>query len=219
MIDDILAALARSDRPLVVCDIDEVVLEFLDPFQDYLQSVDHRLHPDSFKLTGNVRRISDGISATREAVDAFQEAFFAAQHLWQRPAPDCAGVLGRLKDFADIVFLTAMPPRHHEARRAVLDTHEFRFPMISTEDAKGPVVARLIGTRGVPAVFIDDIYTNLHSVRSHAPDCLLIHLMANATFRAMAPDPGEGVEKARDWPHADQLIRAHFRLPQAAPAA
>ena len=82
--------------------------------------------------------------------------------------------------------------------------------MVATEGTKGPVAAELIGARGVPSVFIDDIYTNLHSVRTHAPGCMLINLMADEAFRALAPDPGEGVVKARDWQHADALIRAHF---------
>lgn len=210
--NDIFDRLDQSTRPLIICDIDEVVMEFIDPLQDYLASVEHRLHADSFKLNGNIRRIADGACATKEEIQTFQEAFFSAQDKWQRPAKDAKAVLDSLKDDADIVFLTSMPPRHETVRRALLDLHGFAFPMVATEDAKGPIAARLIGERGVPAVFIDDIYTNLHSVRTHAPACLLINLMANDAFRALAPDPGEGVERARDWMHASALIRAHFRL-------
>jgi hypothetical protein len=207
---DILEALRQSRKPLLICDVDEVVLEFLDPFQAYLASIEHRLHADSFRLDGNIRRIADGVSATKEEISAFQEAFFSAQDRWQTPAKGAIEVLGSLKDEADIVFLTAMPPRHRAVRRALLDLHGFGYPMVASEDAKGPIAASLVGARDVPSVFIDDIFTNLHSVRAHVPNCLLINLMANATFRALAPDPGEGVMKARDWPHAGELIRAHF---------
>jgi hypothetical protein len=208
--NDILDALGKSQRPLIICDIDEVVMEFLDPLQAYLASIEYRLHPDSFKLTGNIRRIADNVCATKEECAEFQEAFFSTQDQWQKPARNARVVLDSLSNDADIVFLTAMPPRHAVVRRALLDLHQFHYPMIATEDAKGPLAASLIGERGVPAVFIDDIYKNLHSVRTHAPDCLLINLMANDVFRALAPDPGEGVEKARDWDHAGELIRAHF---------
>lgn len=211
--NEILETLGRSTRPLIICDIDEVVMEFLDPFQAYLASVDHRLHADSFKLNGNIRRIADGVCATKEEIAVFQEAFFSTQDKWQRPARNAGDVLGKLKDEADIVFLTAMPPRHEAVRRAMLDLHGFGYPMVATEEAKGPIAAQLIGQRSVPAVFIDDIYTNLHSVGAHAPTCLLINLMANDAFRALAPDPGERVQKARDWQHAGELIRAHFKSP------
>lgn len=209
---DILDTLALSKKPLIICDVDEVVLEFIAPFQAYLASVEHRLHADSYRLTGNVRRIVDDVAATKEEIEAFQEAFFAGQDKWQTPANGASAALAGLKDDADIVFLTAMPPRHQMARRALLDLHGFPYPIVASEDAKGPIAASLIGARGVPAVFIDDIFTNLHSVRSHAPSCLLIHLMANDAFRALAPDPGEGVEKARDWEHAEELIRGHFAV-------
>ncbi|MDH6266766.1 hypothetical protein M2360_002162 [Rhizobium sp. SG_E_25_P2] len=209
MIDSVLASLASSTRPLLVCDVDEVVLEFLDPFHAYLESVEHRLHPDSFRLHGNVRHFS-GTTATDEAVEAFQEEFFRTQDKWQKPARHARETLDRLSVGADIVLLTAMPPRHRGVRRELLDLLGFHFPMIATEEPKGPVVSQLIADRGVPAAFIDDIFTNLHSVRAHAPDCLLINLMANDIFRSMAPDPGERVHKATSWLEAERLIRSHF---------
>jgi len=208
--NSVLDKLSRSTRPLIICDVDEVVMEFLDPFDAYLASVDHRLHADSFRLNGNIRRIADGVCATREEIEAFQEAFYATQDQWQTPVLGAREVLAGLKDEADIIFLTAMPPRHETVRRALLDLHGFGYPMLATEEAKGPVAARLIGMRNVPSVFIDDIAYNLHSVRENAPACRLIHIMANKAFGALAPDPGESVAKARDWQHAGELIRAHF---------
>jgi hypothetical protein len=207
---EIVDALGRSRKPLIICDIDEVVMEFLDPLQAYLASVEHRLHPDSFRLHGNIRRIADDVCATNEEVDAFEEAFFASQDKWQTPVRGAHDVLASLRDEADIIFLTAMPPRHGVLRRTLLDLHGFGYPMVATQEAKGPVAASLIGMRDVPSVFIDDIARNLHSVRDHAPACLLVHLMANDIFRALAPDPGKDVQKARDWSHAGELIRAHF---------
>jgi hypothetical protein len=211
-VKEILGTLASSTRPLIISDVDEVVLEFLDPFQAYLASVEHRLHADSFRLHGNIRRLADQAPASSDEIRTFQEAFFASQEQWQTPAKGAYDVLASLSESADIVLLTAMPPRHHDRRRALLDSHGLNFPMIATEDAKGPVVAELIGSRSVPAVFIDDIASNLASVRTHAPDCMLIHLMANATFRALAPDPGNQVARPADWNEADALIRAHFGI-------
>jgi hypothetical protein len=209
--NDILDMLRGSKKPLIICDIDEVVMEFLDPFQAYLASVEHRLHADSFRLNGNIRRTADGVCATKEEVEAFQEAFYSSQDKWQTPVVGAKDALASLKDEADIVFLTAMPPRHEAVRKSLLVLHGFGYPMVATEAAKGPVAASLIGARSVPSVFIDDIAHNLHSVRENAPGCLLIHLMANKIFGALAPDPGEGVARARDWQHAGELIRAHFK--------
>ena len=103
-----------------------------------------------------------------------------------------------------------MPPRHREVRRRLLTQHGFDYPMIATEAAKGPAVLALHGARAHPVVFVDDIFVNLQSVRQHVPQTLLLNLIANDVFRGLAPHPGEGVDIATDWPHAEELIRAHF---------
>ena len=197
-------------RPLIVCDIDEVVLEFVTPFEAFLTHNGHELRATSFRLHGNVFNRADGSETPGDQVSQMLEAFFEAQNEWQTPVIEAADSLSRLSNQADIVFLTAMPPRHREVRRNLLSQHGFDYPMIATESPKGPAVLALHGARAQPVVFIDDIFTNLQSVRKHVPETLLLNLMANDTFRALAPHPGDGVDIATDWPHAEALINAHF---------
>lgn len=201
------------DRPLIVCDVDEVVLEFISPFTAFLRANHYDLIPRSFRLHGNIVSLLDGSEPDNDAVAAFQERFFGSQDLWQTPAEGAAETLAALSDDADIVFLTAMPPRHQTIRRALLDRLGFTFPMIATEGPKGPVVAQLHGQRTLPVVFLDDIQRNLLSVRDHVPDCFLVTLMANADFRAFVPPPVEGIVSANDWADAAQLIRTHIARP------
>lgn len=199
-----------ADRPLVVCDIDEVVLEFLSPFAAFLNSRGHDLLPRSFRLHGNIVESATGEVAADAVVDALQEDFFRLQEDWQTPAALAVETLDALGRDADVVFLTAMPPRHSEARHRLLHRFGLAYPLVATEAAKGPVVQALHRSRPLPLAFIDDIHFNHLSVQESAPEALLIQLMANATFRAMAPDPGAKVLRATDWCHAERLIRAHF---------
>ncbi|MCO6410159.1 MULTISPECIES: hypothetical protein [Hoeflea] len=199
-----------GERPLIVCDIDEVVLEFVSPFMAYLDHNGHELRATSFRLHGNVFNRADGSETPGETVSEMLEAFFEAQDNWQTPVKEAADSLARLSVRADVVFLTAMPPRHREVRRRLLSRHGFDYPMIATEQPKGPAVLALHGERQHPVVFIDDIFVNLQSVRKHVPDTLLVNLMANDTFRALAPHPGDGVDIACDWPHAEDIIKTHF---------
>jgi hypothetical protein len=198
------------DRPLIVCDVDEVVLEFISPFTAFLRANNHDLLPRSFRLHGNIVSLLDGSEPDNDAIAAFQESFFGSQDIWQTPAERAVETLDALSAEADIVFLTAMPPRHQMIRRALLDRFGLTFPMIATEEPKGPVVAQLHGRRTLPLAFLDDIQRNLLSVREHVPDCFLVTMMANADFRAFAPPPAEGVINASGWDEAAQLIRAHF---------
>ena len=41
---------------------------------------------------------------------------------------------------------------------------------------------------------------------------MLMHLMANQVFRAMAPKPEADIVIAEDWAHAERLIRAHLGI-------
>ncbi|MCA1403126.1 hypothetical protein I6F26_00735 [Ensifer sp. IC3342] len=198
-------------RPLIVSDIDEVVLEFLTPFKRFLESRQHRLLPSSFRLTGNIVDLQNGEAASEASVKALLDAFYDAQEQWQTPAALVVKTLAELSAEADIVFLTAMPPRHAARRRALLDAHALPYPLLASEEPKGPLVNHLHGGRELPIVFIDDILRNLRSVRDHAPSCLLINLMANAEFRALAPAPDAGIHAVATWPEAARLIRTHLR--------
>lgn len=205
-----LADVSLRDRPLIVCDVDEVVLEFITPFTAFLRANSHDLLPRSFRLHGNIVSLLDGSAADGAAIAELQELFFSTQDSWQAPVDRAAEALASLSGDADIVFLTAMPPRHRAVRRTLLDRFDLRFPMIATEAPKGAVVAELHRDRKLPIAFIDDIERNLLSVRDHVPACLLVTMMANADFRALAPSPADGIQNAADWAHAERLLRDHF---------
>ncbi|CAN7434576.1 hypothetical protein LJR235_002761 [Pararhizobium sp. LjRoot235] len=199
-----------TDRPLIVCDVDEVVLEFLTPFRNFLRASGRDLLPRSFRLHGNIVLLESGETVADDLVSALQEEFFTRQEEWQTPAALAVETLAELAEEADIVFLTAMPPRHAVVRRALLDRFSLGYPLVASKEAKGPIVKRLHAGRKLPFVFIDDISHNLHSVREHAPDCLLVNLMVNADFRRLAPDPGEGIAKADDWTDVARIVRVHI---------
>jgi hypothetical protein len=199
-----------GDRPLIVCDIDEVVLEFLSPLTRFLRSHDYDLLPRSFRLHGNIVSLLDGAEMDRDEFDRFHEIFFETQDLWQAPAERAVETLHALAADADIVFLTAMPPRHHEVRRKLLDRFDLCFDMIASEQPKGPIVAALHDRRELPVAFIDDIQRNLLSVADHVPECLLLNMMANADFKPFAPPPTGTIVQASDWSHAAELMRRHF---------
>ncbi|TIX09093.1 MAG: hypothetical protein E5V46_23830, partial [Mesorhizobium sp.] len=52
--------LAADDRPLLVLDVDDVVLEFIRPFPHFLKSRGFALTLASFRLTGNIAETASG---------------------------------------------------------------------------------------------------------------------------------------------------------------
>ena len=199
------------DRPLVVCDVDEVVLEFVQPFRDFLASHEFELVTDSFKLTGNIRPHGGGGPLDGPATKLLLSDFFAEQERWQRPAIGAAEALAMLAQACDLVFLSAMPPQHAAVRRRHLDALGLHaFPLIADESPKGVIVQALRGAASRPAAFIDDLPHNHAAVMRDAPGVACIHLMANADFRALMPPLPEGIAIARDWPHCTSLVQSAF---------
>ncbi|EHS52891.1 hypothetical protein PDO_1298 [Rhizobium sp. PDO1-076] len=201
-----------TDKPLIVCDVDDVVLQFATPFAAFLESRGHRLIPRSFKLTGNIVSDLDEAVLEAPAVQALIDDFFIAQERWQTPFAEAVDALHSLAGTADLVFLTAMPPRHTDARRRLLDQLTLHYPLIAADEAKGPLVAALHADRSLPVAFVDDMAHNLTSVGEHVPACLLIYMPPPIEIHTFAPPPQAHVCKVADWIEAKSMITRHFAI-------
>lgn len=201
-----IEALSHDSRPLLVVDVDEVLLEFVRPFMAYLDDKGHYLKTDSFRLNGNVIDQKTGQAVEAEKVSLFIEGLFAEQQRWQGPVEGAAEALEKIGNSASIVMLTAMPHRHHETRRALLNSFGMPYPLITTEAAKGPAIMAMRGHSGRPVAFVDDIPHNHVSVQKSLPDAALFHLMSYEPFKDVLPPLPEYIIPTNDWPHAHDLI-------------
>lgn len=198
--------LAADDRPLLVLDVDDVLLDFIKPFPSYLEREGCRLDFRSFRLTGNIVEIDTGTVLDQPRVTTLLDGFFAAQTQWQTLVQGAADVLATVSQDAEIVMLTAMPHRHREARRRHLDALGLAYPLLTTEMAKGPAIHRLRGKTDRPVAFIDDMLHNLASARGSVPDAHLFHLVADERLRQMQPAAPEDVIVVDDWADAGRKV-------------
>ncbi len=198
--------LSHDSRPLLVLDVDDVLLDFVKPFPVYLESRGYKLSLDTFRLHGNIADIATGIAAEAGTVTELVDAFFVAQSEWQGVTEGAAEALEFIGDRAEIILLTAMPHRHRQSRIDHLDGLGFKYPLLTTEMAKGPAIKRLRGDGGRPVAFVDDQPRNLASAKESVPDAHLFHLMADISLRAMLPPPPEGIHVVDDWKEAAPKI-------------
>ena len=207
-----IAELARDERPLLVLDVDEVVLEFIRPFTGYIGTLGLELRPDSFRLHGNIFDRRTQAAVPNERVSELIEGFFPVQADWQTAPAGAAEAVATLAENVEIVLLTAMPHRHRATRRALLDQLGFPYPLLTTERAKGPALLQLRGEQPRPVAFVDDLAHNLTSARASVADAHLFHLMAHRQLRALMPPLPEGIVAAEDWPDAAPKIAAALGL-------
>lgn len=203
-----IAELASDDRPLLVLDVDDVVLDFIRPFPRYLEANGYVLRLETFRLHGNIYHRDSGEPAEQERVSALISDFFQAQAEWQTVTIGAAEALAALASDVEIVLLTAMQHRHRAVRRAHLDALGLDYPLLTTEMAKGPAILSLRGDTGRPVAFVDDQLRNLVSAAESVPDVHLFHLMADNSLRAFLPLPPDGIRTVEDWQEAKPLIAA-----------
>lgn len=200
--------LSHDTRPLLVLDVDDVVLHFVRPFPRFLEAAGYTLDLGTFRLVGNIREAATNKPADVEKVRELVDRFFTAQADWQTVTEGAAEAIAAFAPEAEIVMLTAMPHRYREVRKLHLDALGLAHPLLTTEMDKGPALKRLRGETGRPIAFVDDQPGNLVSAREWVPDIHLFHLMAEPSLRDLLPRPPEGVRIVEDWHEARPLIAA-----------
>ncbi|MGD9912834.1 MAG: hypothetical protein AB7S80_02045 [Rhizobiaceae bacterium] len=207
-----IAELALDDRPLLVLDVDDVLLEFVRPFPKYLETRGFGLKMASFKLTGNIYEMASGRLPEQAEVGELLGSFFDVQADWQTLTEGAADAMAGFGNRVEIVLLTAMPHRHREIRRAHLDRLGLTYPLVTTEMAKGPALRSLRGASGRPVAFVDDLPPNLVSARQSVPDAHIFHLMADNSLRALLPPAPEDVVVVENWAEAAAKIATALRV-------
>ena len=193
-------------RPLLICDVDEVILHLVDPFVEVLQERGFELKSHSFKLTGNVYHKDTGAEATQEEVWAGLTQLFQEQNHRQGIVEGAIDGLKGLSEQIDIVFLTNMPHEFRNIRQNYLSANGMDYPLITNTGSKVPAIEIIQSHSNHPIGFIDDTPKNLDQVRDGVAKIQLFHFMANEQFREMAGDIEGAHFSTGHWPTAKNGI-------------
>ncbi len=197
----------RHSRPVLICDVDEVILHLVDPFVDVIKERGFELKTHSFKLLGNVLDAKTGREATQEEVWGSLQQLFEEQSVRQGIVEGAVEGLKQISADIDIVFLTNMPHVYGDIRREYLSSNGLDYPLITNTGSKVEAI-RLIQKRSTSVVgFVDDTPINLKQVRSKLPDVNLFHFMANEAFREIAGEIEGTHFSSGDWQEASMKIR------------
>ena len=201
-------------RPLVICDCDEVLLHFADPFRFYLAAVhDMELSFESFSLAGSIRRRDGGPGITQADVGPLLDGFFDTHLETQYPAAGAVEALATLAQAADIVVLTNVKDMVRTRRGAELARHGMPYEVICNQGPKGPPVAELVAARAPgTALFIDDLPPHHSSVARHAPEVHRLHMVADPELRSLIPAAPDAHARIDDWPSALPYIRQRLGI-------
>jgi len=196
---EIDALILSGGRPLIICDVDEVIFHFLAGLENHLEQHDCWLDPASFALTGNIRHSSTNEPVSHERVGELLFGFFDRRAHNLKPIKGAQHALQSLAVSCDIVLLTNIPRDYLDQRKQNLKNEGFDYPIVINRGGKGDAVSRLNQNAGRPTFFLDDSPANIESVAASAPETILIHFMQDERFRKVMPPLPQAGLQADSW--------------------
>jgi hypothetical protein len=193
------------DRPLVISDADEVLLQFMRQFEVYLDRNDMWIDLSSFRLQGNIK-----YKGSDEAVDMTNrniiDDFFAAETLNFSPVDGAAEALTALSKEAQVIILTNLPIAQKNERQINLSKHGMDYPVIVGSGLKGPAVKSLSDKIDAPLFFLDDIPHNINSVAEYVPISGRIHMIADPRLSKLIGAAEGASARIDQWHEAQNWI-------------
>lgn len=200
------SAVVEASRPLIVCDADGVLVEFMTAFEAYLESRERYFDWTSFRLVGNVRRRADDEPIEADEIRTILDDFYGEKVEDLEPLPGAAAALRALSGRARIVVLSNIPTHAREGRARCLRRHGMDYPVITNAGGKGPAVRRLSARTDAPTVFIDDIPRNHTSVARAADRVVRIHFVADRRLAELFGPSEDSHHRAADWTEARAIV-------------
>lgn len=197
----------RPDRPLVVCDVDEVVMHFLRALEDFLGENDLWLDPASFALNGNVRRRDGNLPVPAAELGELIVRFFTERARSLEPIEGAHEALASLSRRAQVVLLSNIPAAFRDDRLANLAAHGFDYPLMVNQGPKGPAVKTMIERHAALVVFIDDVPGYVTSVAEHCPRVNLVHFLQDQRFARHVGPLDCGSFRTDNWREAHDHIQ------------
>ena len=178
----------RSNYPLVICDVDEVVVHFTRDFEDFLGGLGLWLDTSISLFSSNIRNQKTRILLSPEEIEKTVVQFFAERTLDMQTIEGAVEALHNIGKSADVIMLTNLPHEAGDDRRANLAGHGLNFPVVTNSGPKGPAIQKIASQVTAPVVFIDDSPGFITSAFHHAPDVHLIHFLHDERYaRLVAP--------------------------------
>ncbi len=198
-------------RPLIICDADEVLLQFMAGLEGFLHTHGYFHDFFSFRIHGNVRDLVTKEPITSERMTELLGQFFATQTQHLQPVPGAAAALAKLSRHAQILVLSNLPETSRDARIENLTRHGMPYPVIAGKGPKGVVVKDLIANVRQPVVFIDDLPPHITSVATETPQVHRLHFVADPRLAKLLPPCPDAHRRIDDWPTAEEWITSIVR--------
>jgi hypothetical protein len=199
-------------RPLIICDVDDVVVHFLRGFDALLAKMDHVLEANSFALNGNVLHRHTREEMLAEDVSKLVDDYFIHHTEHMEAIDGAVESLLALSENATVVMLTNLPHHARDKRIRNLIKHGLPFPVITNSGPKGPAIKHLSERTSGLKVFIDDSPNFVKSSHEFAPEVKIVHFLHDERFKKLHQPFSFVSHTTGDWRDAHRHISDLIQL-------
>ena len=173
-----------KDKPLIVCDADEVIFDFMYSFEKYLHAKSLYFNWKSYALEGNILNDKNEALNRRQITDTIN-SFFMNKTESMSLVEGAVNSLQILSKKHNIIILSNIPFKFYEKRKVALKKCGINFPFFANTGPKGKAVKYLSDIHKGKIWFIDDSPFQIKSVKLEEKNVNTILFVGNSKLEAL----------------------------------
>ena len=151
------------DKPLLVCDADEVIFDFMNCFEKYLNNNNLHFSWKSYALEGNILN-KNKKEIHKNLINEIISSFFKDNTFTMNLMIGAKKSLKKLSNIYNVMVLSNIPFDFYDARLRALKKNDLNFPFFANKGPKGKVMKQLAQKFKNDIWFIDDSPFQINSV-------------------------------------------------------
>ena len=195
-----------NNLPLLICDADEVIFEFMENFDNYLQLNDMYFSYESFKLNGNIFNKKNNIAINNIYIPSIISKFFEEYALKMPLIKGAKSALNKLSKVMNIIILSNIPKACVANRIQCLNNNDMHYQLISNDGPKNIKCLELEKLTNKKVFFVDDLPNQISSVSSNCKNITTIHFLQNKKLLEIVPEVKDCDYKANNWEEILKII-------------
>ena len=187
-----------KNKPLVVCDADEVIFDFMNSFEEYLHTKSLYFNWKSYALEGNILNHKNE-PLNRNQITNIINNFFMSETERMHLVNGAANGLYQLSKYYNIIILSNIPFKFYGKRKKALKKYKINFPFFANTGPKGKALKFISDIHKGEIWFIDDSPYQIKSVKLEEKKINTILFVGNSKLEALMKSKRYGDHFSNKW--------------------
>ena len=197
--------LIQENKPILICDADEVIFDFMHDFLLFLEKNQLFFNWDSYALTGNIIRKND-TALNEEEVRKLIFFFFKSHTLNMKLVNGAKNSLHKISKKFNIIILSNIPFEFYELRKSALDKNGLKFPFFANRGDKGTTSSIISNLHDNQTWFIDDSPSQVSSVRKKDINIKTILFIENNKLAKLVKNKEDCDFYSTNWKKNEKIL-------------